>query len=63
MAEYTNPFSESDNSGYGESLRDDVPVTGPAVPATGSALFALVSRQALSAGSDRRLGFVPAQIR
>jgi len=63
MAEYTNPFSESNNSGFGENVRDDVPVTGPASPLVGSPLYALVSRQALTAGSDRRLGFVPAQIR
>ena len=64
MAEYANPFSENTNdSGFGENVRDDGPTTAPASPLVGSALYALVSRQSLTAGSDRRLGFVPAQIR
>jgi len=60
MAESTSAFPDSGAAGHGESLRDDAPWAGPAHPLKGSALHALVRRQA--ADADRRLGFVPAQV-
>jgi len=62
MVESTSAFPDSGAAGHGESLRDDVPWSGPAHPLKGSALHALVRRQATAADADRRLGFVPAQV-
>ncbi|NMR19371.1 hypothetical protein [Cellulomonas fimi] len=59
-------FTGTPDSGAGahsETLRGDAPATGPARPLTGSSLEALVRRQNGVLGADRRLSFVPAQIR
>ena len=61
MSDFVSAFPES-GTANGENLRDDAP-GAPARPQPGSPLDALVRRQAAAPGSDRRLGFVPAQVR
>ena len=63
MSDHASTFSDSGTSAHGEGLRDDGPSASPARPASGSALDALVQRQVHAPGFDRRLGFVPVQIR
>ena len=60
MSDFASAFPES-GTAHGE-IRDDAPGAS-AHPQPGSPLDALVRRQAAAPGSDRRLGFVPAQVR
>jgi hypothetical protein len=63
MTDFTGTPERNAAGGRSETLRGDAPATGPARPLVGSSLEALVRRQNGALGAERRLSFVPAQIR